>query len=351
MLMTKRAPHRALGSVLAGLMPVNDAGQPPMLPSYLDRTDPSPTSPFPDPVQRPLRSGGAILHSITANGSFDPSTNGGMARYRMPDGSVRGEKLPVNTTGQSIMATPEQEAESAEIARRLGTPPDYAAILRGALGERPKMNTLQTIASIAGPMLMSLSGDQAAAMQLANQVGARGREWDERAREADLTAVKWRREDDIAERERNKPQFLSGASDQVRYDPVSGKSTVVYDAPEDWQTYATGQGFEPGTEDYFRAAEDYVLRGNGPTAFQYDRDLETVKAAARSQLERERQSNRERLRGTPSYRDLNPPPPRPRTARPNGGSGIVTVKTPQEAMKLAPGTKFRGPDGITRTRP
>ena len=348
MLMTKRAPRRALGSVLAGLMPVNDAGQPPTLPSSLDRTDPSPTSPFPDPVPGPLRSGGAILHSITANGSLDPSTNGGMARYRMPDGSVRGEKLPVNTTDQSIVATPEQEAESAEIARRLGTPPDYAAILRGALGERPKMNTLQTIASIAGPKLMSLSGDQAAAMQLAGQVGARGREWDDRAREADLTAAKWRREDDIAERERNKPQFLSGASDQVRYDPVSGKSTLVYDAPEDWQTYASGQGYEAGSEDYFKAAQDYVLRGNGPTAFQYDRDLEMIREAKAKSLEAARQANREKLRGLPTYRDKHAPPARP---RPNSGAGIVTVKTPQEAMKLAPGTKFRGPDGITRTRP
>ena len=35
-----------------------------------------------------------------------------------------------------------------------------------------------------------------------------------------------------------------------------------------------------------------MLRGNGPTAFKYDRDLETIRNAARIALEAERQSNR-----------------------------------------------------------
>lgn len=54
----------------------------------------------------------------------------------------------------------------------------------------------------------------------------------------------------------------------------------------------------------------YVLRGNGPTAFKYDKDLETVRNAGRMSMEAERQKNRLGMRATPTYRDLNPPPPR-----------------------------------------
>lgn len=344
MLMTRTAARK--GKVLADLMGVGDPGRPPVLPPYLERTDPSPTSPFPDPV--PMSPGGAILQSITASGNLDPSTNGGMIRYRTPDGTLHGEKLPMNAAGQSIVATPEQEAESARIAAQVGGRPDYAAILRGALGERPKMNTVQTIASIVGPALLAASGNEGLAMQMASQVGARGREWDERARQADLTAAKWSREDEIAARERNAPKYLSGASDQLRLDPATGKVERIYDAPEDFETYAGAQGHQPGTQAYFDAAQDYVLRGNGPTAFQFDRDLEAIREAKAKSIEAARQVNRERLRGLPTYRDTHAPPARPRS---NGGAGIVSVKSPQEAMKLAPGTKFRGPDGVTRVRP
>lgn len=347
---TKRPRGAALASILG--LP-DDPGQ---LPSR----EPWSVNPPLGKPSMPAGRGGA-LHSIFGGDGFGAP----MARIVLPDGSVRGERLPVNMNSRGekmplaasgsdaangIVATPEQQAESERAAARLGQSPDYAAILRDALGERPKMNTLQTIASIAAPVLMSLSGDQAAAIQLASQVGARGREWDERARAADMEAVRWKREDDLKAQERNAPKFLSGGSDQVRYDPATGESTVVYDAPEDWQTYASGLGYEPGSEEYGTAAQDYVLRGSGPSAFEYDKGLAIIRAAKAESLEAARQRNRERLRGMPTYRDQNPPPARPRV-RPNGGSGIVTVKTPQEAAKLPKGTRFRGPDGVTRTVP
>ena len=245
-----------------------------------------------------VRPGGAILKSVTASGSLDPTSNGSMVRFQLPDGSIQGERLPDN----AVMP---------------GDQPDYGAILTGLLGPRPKMSTGQKIAAFVGPALMAASGNQAMAMQAMGNIGSAGREWDARNREAQMTALEWKREDDREAAKRNEPKFLSGNTDQVRYDPATGTSTRIYDAPEDFETYAASKGLEPGSDAYSVAVEDYVLRGNGPTAFKYDRDLETVRNAARIALEAERQSNRlgledarqrnrSALRGQPSYRDLNP---------------------------------------------
>ncbi|MEE2795621.1 MAG: hypothetical protein VX512_12385 [Pseudomonadota bacterium] len=291
MLMQATRPRGRAISDLLGLP--TDTGQFPARPNW--EVNPS-LGGGPDKV----RPGGAILKSITASGSLDPTSNGSMARFQLADGSIQGERLP----------------DSAVMP---GDQPDYGAILTGLLGPRPKMSTGQKIASVVGPALMAASGNQAMAMQAMGNIGSAGREWDARNREAQMTALSWKREDDQAEAKRNEPRFLSGNTDQVRYDPATGTSTRIYDAPEDFEDYAASKGLEPGTDDYFTAVEDYVLRGNGPTAFKYDRDLEAVRNAARIALEGERQrnrlavedtrqANRSALRGQPTYRDLNPAP-------------------------------------------
>ena len=185
----------------------------------------------------------------------------------------------------------------------------------------------------------------------------------------------------------NKPQFFNAGNDRVRYDPVSGKAEVVYDAPEDYQTYASTLGLNPGDAGYGNAVQDYVLRGSGPTAQKAKLGLEGV-----------RQGNRLQLRGTPTYLQTHPAPPRSRPAAgpraPSTMGGVVapilakmaqgqplsageqqalstyqagrgghrgggsrsaggsmpTVRTPAEARALPPGTRFRTPDGREMVR-
>lgn len=137
------------------------------------------------------------------------------------------------------------------------------------------------------------------------------------------------------ERERiikaNAPDYFMSGSDRVRFDPATGKSTVVYDAPEAFQTYAQSMGYQPGTPEYQTAAQDYVLRGNGPTAYRYDSDLENDRQENRVELEGTRQRNRLTLRGTPTYSDMHP---RPR-ATGGGGSGGAP-RQPTMAGAMAP---------------
>ena len=185
----------------------------------------------------------------------------------------------------------------------------------------------------------------------------------------------------------NKPQFFNAGNDRVRYDPTTGQSEVVYDAPEDYQTYASTLGLNPGDAGYDNAVQDYVLRGSGPTAQKAKLGLEGV-----------RQDNRLQLRGTPTYLQAHPAPPRPRaSAGPrapstmggvvapilakmaqgqplsageqqalstyqagrgghrggggrSGGGSMPTVRTPAEARALPPGTRFRTPDGREMVR-
>ena len=135
-------------------------------------------------------------------------------------------------------------------------------------------------------------------------------------------------------------------------DPTTGGFTETYRAPTDPERYAESRGFEKGTPDWNTAMEDYVLRGNGPTAFDYDVDLENARQGNRVGLENLRSGNRAHLRGQPTYSDTHPRPSKRGTPPVIGGippapkpGRIVTVKTPQEADALPPGTVFKTPDG------
>jgi hypothetical protein len=240
--------------------------------------------------------------------------------------------------------------------------PDYVTLLNNALGPRPELHGFRKVASILGPALMAAAGNQAGANAMIEQLGQPGRQWDERNREAQLTGIKWRREDDLETAKRNEPTFLSGNTDQVRYDPATGSATRVYDAPEPFEDYAHSRGLEPGTPDYFKAVEDYVLRGNGPTAFQYDKDLETVRQAGRLSQQRARQAgalslenlrqhHRTDIRGLPTYRDTHPQPRAAAGPSAAAHSTLPLARTPAEALKLPPGTHFRTPDGAVKVRP
>lgn len=121
---------------------------------------------------------------------------------------------------------------------------------------------------------------------------------------------------DDREYERNKPQFFSGNEDRIKFDPVSGVATTVYDAPTDAETYATNLGLEPGSKEYRSALQDYVLRSNGPTAYGY-----------RVGLEDQRSANRAALKGMPTWHDAHRPlpggPPRSGSAPARTMAGVI----------------------------
>lgn len=127
---------------------------------------------------------------------------------------------------------------------------------------------------------------------------------------------KWAQEYD-----QSKPQFFMSGEDRVSYNPVSGESQVLYDAPEDFQLYADQMGFEPGTDEYNDAMADYVLRTAGPTANDGRQFLENLRQQNRLSMEGERQKNRLQLRQTPTYLQANPRP----SGGSRGGSGKPTI--------------------------
>lgn len=99
-----------------------------------------------------------------------------------------------------------------------------------------------------------------------------------------------RRSDELADRmaEANKPQFFSGNEDRIAYDPTTGTTRTLYDAPTDAETYANTLGYEPATPQYGQAIQDYVLRSNGPTAFESRFGLEAQRNDGRQALQTER---------------------------------------------------------------
>jgi hypothetical protein len=89
--------------------------------------------------------------------------------------------------------------------------------------------------------------------------------------------------------------------------PRPASVSTIYDAPEEYQTYASAMGYQPGSPEYRGALSDYVLRGYGPTAAGVRSDLQQERFAGQAGLEGIRQGNRVALRGMPTYRDTHRP--------------------------------------------
>lgn len=140
-----------------------------------------------------------------------------------------------------------------------------------------------------------------------------------------------------------------------------GDGNGAYQAPTRGELYARSIGAMPGSEAWNEAIQDQELGSNGPTAFGNTQAIDRARAAQAQALERLRQSGRmtlqgartagqQTVRGTPTYRDLNPPPPRSRSGAAPRLDDIPTIRTPEEARKLPPGTQFKTPDGRIKVR-
>lgn len=270
-----------------------------------------------------------------------------------------------------LVATPEQQAESERLTALLGTGGMVAADQRGPFGtmggrnggsgptfpiprgmfaspaaspadmqDRPdaagaaswRPTGLRHIAGIVGDALSGMAGGPARYADLLEQ---RRRE----AVQAGMAEQQFNRQSKLAELARDAearaPRYFSSNGDQLRYNPVTGQTETIWDAPSPFDEYAASLGLEPGTEAYATALQDYVLRDSGPTATANDLQLEGARQTNRIGLEGVRQGNRLQLRGTPTYRQANPAPrasrgrgsPRPRSSAP-------TAVNPQTGQRL-----------------
>ena len=231
---------------------------------------------------------------------------------------------------------------------------DYDAALEALAGDQRKPKAWQYVVAGTGDALRD-AGEDAVLPSLVAQRDA----VDGRRAEAQQQLMEWQYRDWARQNEADlgaAAPFTIGR-DRVMYDPATGEANTIYDGAEDFELYAQELGLEPGSDEYFKAVEDYVLRSSGPSAFDRDvqmddhrtgndEQLERLRFGNRSSLESQRQGNR---RGMVDYRNANPAP-----SRSTGGSRRATlpvVRTPAEARRLPSGTRFKTPDGKVKVVP
>ncbi|MXO72366.1 hypothetical protein [Alteraurantiacibacter buctensis] len=260
-------------------------------------------------------------------------------------------------------ATGPASAAPSPVAGRMGgplggsmrAPFDYAAALRAMAGNQGQPSRTQMIAGTVGDILATAGGGRASFLP---GLQAQRHEQAQRLNAANRQVLDWQQADwarqNAADLSASAP-FTIGRS-RLQFDPATGQTDALYTGPEDFDLYAAGLGLQPGTEDYFNAVEDYVLRSNGPSAFTRDVQLddhrtgndlrlEGVRQSNRIGLEDHRQGNRIELRGVPQARSA----PAPRASR--RADDIPTVNSPDEARRLPPGSQFRTRDGRTMRVP
>jgi hypothetical protein len=224
----------------------------------------------------------------------------------------------------------------------LGAPPSPAALAAGAGSALQRGgNTLADTAADAMPkkkgfdwrMAAGILGDALAGLNGQQPLYAQAMYKERQARadqQRQLAEITLRSRLDAA-----KPDYFTAGNDRVRYDPTTGTSETLYTAPEEFDTYARSLGAEPGTEEYRRLAQDYVLKTGGPTATDLNMEEEDHRQDNRVAYEGVRQTNREKLAGqrlnnsltlrqSPTYSQRHPKPSKPAG---RGGGGVREGQT------------------------
>ena len=238
-------------------------------------------------------------------------------------------------------------------------PFDYDAALKSLQGDYKKPSTWQYVAAVVGDTLSRQAGYQPYAVQ--NLVGQQNayqqRQLDAAEKIAGWQYEDWQRQNEADLRAAN--PFTIGR-ERLGYNPATGQTEVLYRGRQDAEIYADTMGFERGSEEWNAAAEDFVLRGSGPSAHRRDmeiddhrtandRSMEGYRQSNRLQMEDVRQRNRSAMEGERQDRvELRRTPTAARGSKP---ASVVTVSSREEAMKLPSGTRFRTPDGQVKVRP
>ncbi|NML95463.1 hypothetical protein [Novosphingobium olei] len=214
---------------------------------------------------------------------------------------------------------------------------DYEATQAALMPPRKGSKLVQTLADIAGvlgPALMAASGDGAGASAGIAALNARRQEASRRQWDTNRMLAEWKHQDwarqNAADLDASQP-FTLGRS-RYQYDPNSGETSMLQHEPADFEDYAAAMGYEPGSPQYVQAAQDYILRGNGPTAVGLDMSLDNHRTNNRATLENLRQQNRLRyqqqgiagrvqVKSAPTYRDTHPLPQR------GGGRSAASAPT------------------------
>ncbi len=226
--------------------------------------------------------------------------------------------------------------------------------MKAMVGEYKKPKDWQVALAILGDGLAGAGGRQGFAVQnIVNQQN----EFANRQREAAARIAGWQHNAYERQHEadlRAANPYTIGRS-RLAYDPITGETTELYRGPQDAEIYADNLGFERGSEEWNAAAEDFVLRGSGPSAHERDLEmddhrtgndrgleayrqsnrvsLENMRQSGRAAMEGTRQANRMTLRQTPSAgRSSRSASARPTATGPNGqkvewnGSAWVPAK-------------------------
>ncbi len=236
---------------------------------------------------------------------------------------------------------------------------DYDAAMRALAGEQKRPGILPYALAAIGDALVNHYGNgggNAVSMLNQMQLGQRAR-----ANAAQAQIAKWQYQDFARQNEADlgaSAPFTIGR-DRVQFNPATGQSQVLYDGAEDFELYAAELGLEPGSDGYFRAVEDYVLRSSGPSAHSRDLELDDYRTANDERMEGLRFGNRQRMEGLRQNNRLETIRARPapagrgggRATAGQGGDGLPVVSSPAEASRLPKGTRFRTPDGRVKVVP
>lgn len=225
---------------------------------------------------------------------------GSRGRYTFPDdisNQARWEETP-------LVANPVDEPPQMFGQQFLQQPMDVHVPKPGFFAKDGAWKgVLADVLGTLGDSIATANGGQATYLPNKLRVQQQQAEWKHRQAEREQDRA-WQVDD--RDHKDNLPQYFMSGKDRIAFDPKTGETQTVFDAPTDFQEYADLLGLVPGSDEYNSAMEDYVLRSNGPTA-----------QLGRANLEDIRQGNRLKLRQTPTYANLHPRP----TSGGNGGGG------------------------------